>query len=151
MTLQKRLGASRDSLQRALAALILEGLVRRNPGYGHPMRPEYLLTDSGRKVAALSAALVAQIERLGIAEIAWKKWSLPVVHALASAGGRFNRLQAELGGVTPRALAQALRDVERAGLVERLLIDGFPPRAEYALTEEGRRLMDLATALAEVV
>ncbi len=123
--------------------------MRRNPGYGHPMRPEYLLTASGRKVAAPSAALVARIERLGIAEIAWKKWSLPVIHAVVSAGGRFNRLQAELDGVTPRALAQALRDVQKAGLVERLLIDDSPPRAEYELTDEGRRLTDLATALAE--
>lgn len=147
VALQNRLGASRGSLQRALAALIKAGLVRRNSGYGHPMRPEYLLTASGRTVAEASAALLERIEHLKIADVALKKWSLPVVHAVASAGGRFNRLQAELGGVTPRALAQALRDVQKAGLVERQLIDDSPPRAEYALTNEGHRLTDLAAAL----
>ena len=49
--------------------------------------------------------------------------------------------------MTPRALALALRDVQGVGLVERLLIDESPPRAEYSLTNEGYRLTDLATAL----
>ena len=44
VTLGSRLGVSRDSLRRSLDRLTQQRLVRRNPGYGHPMRPEYVLT-----------------------------------------------------------------------------------------------------------
>ena len=60
VVLQKRLGISRSSLQRTLRALIDAGLVKKNPGYGHPMRPEYLLTERGAKVGAPAQALIAQ-------------------------------------------------------------------------------------------
>ena len=43
-TLTGRLGVTGESLRRTLAYLQEEGLVERNPGYGHPLRPEYLLT-----------------------------------------------------------------------------------------------------------
>ena len=147
VTLQRKLGVGRSSLQRTLASLIEAGLVRRNEGYGHPMRPEYLLTDSGRRVAAASAGLMAQLQRLGIQDLALRKWSLPVVHVVERAGGRFNRLRYLLGEITPRALAQALADLQAAGLVERELVDGRPPRAEYRLTDDGRRVTELAIAL----
>ncbi len=44
VTLARTLGMSRESLRRTLAALIESGLVGRNPGYGHPLRPEYVLS-----------------------------------------------------------------------------------------------------------
>src|SRR5947207_13068422 len=44
VTLANRIGVTRDSLRRTLSALIDDGLVERNPGYGHPLRPEYVLT-----------------------------------------------------------------------------------------------------------
>ena len=147
VTLQKGLGVSRSSLQRTLASLIEMELVRRNAGYGHPMRPEYLLTDSGERVAEASAALMARLEFLGIEDLVLRKWSLPVVRTVNEANGRFNRLKSLVGKVTPRALAQALTDLQAAGLVERELVDGRPPRAEYHLSTEGRRVTDLVAAL----
>ncbi len=149
ITLQRRLGASRDSLNRTLVALVESRLVARNPGYGHPMRPEYVLTTSGNQVAPACAALVEMLERFGIADVGLKKWSLPVAYALATAGGRFNRARAVLGEITPRALAHALRDLQKAGVVERLLVDENPPRTEYKLTRRGQRLTPMILALAQ--
>jgi DNA-binding HxlR family transcriptional regulator len=149
VTLQRSLRTSRDSLKRTLAALIEAGLVSRNPGYGHPMRPEYLLTAWGNRVAPACTTLVEKLEHLGIEEVGLKKWPLPVAHALATAGGRFNRVRVALGEVTPRALAQALRDLQKIGLVRRLLVDDSPPRTEYQLTRRGRLLTPLILALAQ--
>ncbi len=150
MTLQRNLGVSRDSLKRTLAALVAARLVSRNPGYGHPMRPEYVLTASGSRLAPACVTLLKELERLGIEDVALKKWSLPVAHALAAADGRFNRVREALGAVTPRALTQALRDLQKVGLVERLLVDDNPPRTEYQLTRRGRLLTPVMQALAQV-
>lgn len=148
ITLQRALGTGRDSLQRTLEALLAAGLAARNPGYGHPMRPEYLLTAAGKRLAPACAKLVEHLGRLGIMEPALNKWSLPVLYALQTAGGRFNALSAALPGITPRALAQSLRGLERAGLASRRLVDGHPPRAEYAPTRRGKELVPLLVALA---
>src|ERR671932_1580387 len=59
VVLSKSLGVGRESLRRTLDALIELGLVRRNPGYGHPLRPEYLLTRRGEAVAGRLARLPA--------------------------------------------------------------------------------------------
>jgi DNA-binding HxlR family transcriptional regulator len=148
ITLQKALDTNRDSLTRTLEALLATGLVMRNPGYGHPMRPEYLLGPAGAGLAPTCRQLAEKLGRLGIAELALNKWSLPVVYALSLAGGRFNALRATLPGITPRALTQALRDLEAAGLLSRKLVNGHPPRTEYSLTRRGRGLLTLLEALA---
>jgi DNA-binding HxlR family transcriptional regulator len=148
VTLQRKLGASRELLKRTLGVLGEARLVARNPGYGHPMRPEYVLTAAGRLLAPACARLLERLQRLGVAEVGLKKWSLPVALALATASGRFNRVLAALEGVTPRALAQALRDLQEVGLVERRLVDGHPPRTEYRLTHKGRHLTPSVLAVA---
>ena len=151
VTLQHRLGASRDVLKRTLAALSEAGLVAANPGYGHPMRPEWVLTGLGRRIAPACTALVSVLCRLEVEEVGLKKWSLPVAHALATVGGRFNAVRGVNAEVTPRALAQALRDLQDVGLVERSLVDGSPPRSEYQLTRRGRRLTPVIEALVQAI
>jgi DNA-binding HxlR family transcriptional regulator len=60
---------------------------------------------------------------------------------------RFNEFRQALGGCPPRTLAARLSELEEAGLVERRVIDSRPPRAEYRLTDAGRRLESLLDAL----
>jgi DNA-binding HxlR family transcriptional regulator len=133
------LGLSRESLRRTLDALIELGLVARNPGYGHPLRPEYTLTERGARVAARCRRL---LEALGEdeRELAFRKWSLPVLVALRRAG-RFSELRDVLPGITPRALALALKDLQAAGLVERRVDEeAYPPTVAYAATPAARPL-----------
>ena len=151
VTLQKTLGVSRDSLGRTLGALLGFGVVVRNPGYGHPMRPEYLLSRRGKRLGPVCHRLMDRLCRLDLVDVGLKKWSLPVVHVLSSVGGRFNRIRRALPGATPRALANALRDLQDAELVERYLVDDDPPRTEYALTRRGRLLVPVLSDLADVV
>lgn len=143
VTLVLRLGTSRDSLRRTLAALDREGLVVRNPGYGHPMRPEYVLTREGRQVAPWCARVLRVVRALGVEDVAFRKWSLVVALALGEGNGRFSELRAFLPGITSRALALALKNLQAAGLVERLVVDDYPPTPVYRLTRRGRRLAPL--------
>ncbi len=138
VTLSRMLGVSKESLRRTLAALLDQGLVARNPGYGHPLRPEYVLTERGRPIAARCERLLSVLD--GNAEVAKRKWSIPVVVVLAEPA-RFSELRAALPGVTGRALAITLKDLQRAGLVERRVDEKtYPPAVVYAATAAARRL-----------
>ncbi len=153
VTLHRRLGISRDSLRRTLEALIQRGLAAHNPDYGHPMRPEYILLPAGVTIAPSCARLLVVIRSLGVEETALRKWSLPTIAAIAFGHDRFASIRAALPGVTPRALAGALKDLEAAELAGRDIVCTYPPQALYRLRQRGRQiaalLEDLITALNE--
>jgi len=128
------LGVGRESLTRALEGLLELRLIARNPGYGHPLRPEYVVLPEGAALAPACVELVDRLDELGALEIGLKKWSMPVVHALADDPRRFSELRDELPGITARALTLALKDLAAAGLVERTVTDDFPPATLYRLT-----------------
>lgn len=127
--LQRKLGVGRDSLRRALDALASLDYVRPNEGYGHPLRPEYVITDAGRDAAGLAGRVVFSTSR----ETLLRKWSVPVLAALEEPQ-RFSELRTALPGVTPRALALALRDLEDARLVQREVLPTRPPSTVYRST-----------------
>jgi DNA-binding HxlR family transcriptional regulator len=145
VTLENRLGVTPDSLRRTLNALIVDGLVTRNPGYGHPLRPEYVLTVEGARIAEVCDRLLATLN--GLEDVALRKWSMPTVHALGAGPRRFSELRAALPSVSPRALALALKDLQSAGLVERTVTDDYPPASVYRLTRKARPLARILGAL----
>lgn len=137
VVLANRLGVGGTSLRRTLDGLVELGLVRRNPGYGHPLRPEYLLTGAGEAAAVRCERLLTAVD--GRRDVVLRKWSLPVLAALGRQA-RFSELRDSLPGVTARALALALKDLERAGLVDRRVEHTYPPTAVYAPTAAAARL-----------
>jgi DNA-binding HxlR family transcriptional regulator len=143
VTLARTLGLNRESLRQTLGALIDGGLVARNPGYGHPLRPEYVLTERGRSVGQASHPLMNALRKRELEEVGLKKWSLPVVHALGGGARRFSELRDDLSGISPRALTLALKDLEAAELVERRVTNDYPPATTYRLTRRGRPLIPL--------
>ncbi len=46
-------------------------------------------------------------------------------------------------------LSERLRDLEAAGLVQRIVIPSSPPTVEYRLTERGRQLRPIIEAMRE--
>ncbi|MCE7550741.1 winged helix-turn-helix transcriptional regulator [Streptomyces thermodiastaticus] len=79
------------------------------------------------------------------------KWSLYVLGVLRGYDRplRFTQLRRQIEGVTQKSLTQALRNLERDGLVSRTVHPTVPPRVEYALTELGREAGALTTAIAD--
>jgi DNA-binding HxlR family transcriptional regulator len=135
-----RLNLPRDSLVRALTAAQALGWVMRNPGHGHPLRPEYLLTTTGRDVAVRAARIVAAQAQLGLAPGAVTRWGLPILAGIGAGHDRFNALSRVLAPATPRALSQGLVALGRCALVDRRVIDSRPPVSLYGLTSTGRTL-----------
>ena len=143
VTLANNLGASRSSLSRSLGDLMDMGLVVKNPGVGHPMRPEYLLTSRGREIGSQCVSLVRLLNRRGENDIAYRKWTLPLVAALGSRVRRFNELRDALGDrATPRAVALGLRAMTEQRWATRSLIDEYPPAAGYQLMPKGRSVLE---------
>ena len=76
------------------------------------------------------------------------KWSMYVIHVLASAGPlRFSEIRRRVDGVSQRMLTVTLRGLERDGLVQRSMYPEVPPRVEYALTPLGGTLRDIVGEL----
>jgi DNA-binding HxlR family transcriptional regulator len=143
--LRNALSVSRDSLARTLAALIKADLVARNPGHGHPLRPEYILTPDGARIADVCSRLLVELD--GLEEVGLRKWSMPVIRALGDGPLRFSAVRSALVGVTPRALALALKELQGAGLVERRVTDDYPPGTVYGLTARARPLARIVRAI----
>jgi len=76
------------------------------------------------------------------------RWTVSILWASAEGASRFNELKQAVGEIPPRTLAQRLVELESAGLLERRVIDARPPRVEYRLTDDGRRLRAVLDALA---
>ncbi len=79
-------------------------------------------------------------------EVIGEKWSLLVVRDLLRGPQRFSDLHRYLGGITPKWLSHRLRDLEEAGIVERLAEPG-KREVWYRLTPKGRDLEPVLRAL----
>jgi DNA-binding HxlR family transcriptional regulator len=76
------------------------------------------------------------------------RWTVSILWASIDGATRFNEFRQAVGQIPPRTLAQRLVELEEAGVLERAVIDARPPRVEYRLTDEGRRLKAVLDALA---
>lgn len=137
------LGASRGGVKQAVDALGRLELLGRNPGHGHPLRPEFLLTPLGHRLVDPSCALVRLIDGWSISGQAFRKWPLPVVYGLGEEGGRFTQVRGRLPEITDRALSDALQVLETAALVDRVVHDDRPPAVHYRPTQRGSELRPL--------
>ena len=68
------------------------------------------------------------------------KWTILTIAALSRGPARFNQLRRALPGVTQKTLTQALRRLERSGMISRAVLDTAPISVEYAVTPLGRTL-----------
>ncbi|EPX62301.1 Transcriptional regulator, HxlR family [Cystobacter fuscus DSM 2262] len=75
------------------------------------------------------------------------KWSVLILAVLFDEPTRFNALKRRLKGVTQKALTDALRRLERNGLVARRVLTGSPIAVEYSVTPLGRTLGEPFLAL----
>ena len=136
--LVRRLDISRSRLAASLDRLEAEGWIRRNPGHGHPLRPEYLLTTEGRLAARSALEILSCLDAQALAPAALGRWGLPILRALMGGSDRFGDLQKCLAPATPRALSMALDQLEAIRLVARRSRPARHPR--YELTARGRRI-----------
>ncbi len=85
----------------------------------------------------------------GVIDIISKKWTLFIINALCNQGKlRFNDFIKELGGISPKTLADTLKDLQAEKLISRQSFAEIPPRVEYSLTKDG---VELAKAIMPLI
>jgi len=77
------------------------------------------------------------------------KWAVLVTSCLVDGPKRHSRLREQIGGISAKMLTRTLRELERAGLVERRIYPEVPPRVEYSLSPLGHSLREPVTALTD--
>ena len=129
-------GASRTAFAQSMNHLISLGFLERNPGYGHPLRPEFRLTSHG--VAA--AAIAGEIQRISEnrnQDLLRRSWTLPVL-ILIHRPLHFNQIKRSLPTITDRALSQSLKSMELVNWASRSVdLSKRPPGSLYQAINEG--------------
>ena len=118
------------------------GLIKRNTGYGHPLRPEYILTASGKQIGQDALELLNHLQQLEVTNTALKKWTLPILHAIHHRINRFSSLRQTLPSLSPRALTLTLQDLEQLTWLTR--VDG-----SYELSAIGKKLAETLEPLTQ--
>lgn len=72
------------------------------------------------------------------AELLGRRWSAAVIRATMEGPARFTEIRGSVDGLSARLLAERLRELEAAGLMERRVLGGGA--VEYRLTEKGQAL-----------
>ena len=81
------------------------------------------------------------------AAIIGAKWTALLVHDLSEGPRRFSELEHSCSGISPRTLAERLRELEHEAIVERRSYAESPPRVEYELTAKGEALLPIIGAM----
>jgi DNA-binding HxlR family transcriptional regulator len=77
----------------------------------------------------------------GIIDIITKKWALLVINEIGNHKRiRYNDLMNELQPISPKTLADTLKELKNNNLVKREPFNEIPPRVDYTLTKDGDEL-----------
>ena len=133
-------GAGRTAFGQSLAHLIELGLLERNPGHGHPLRPEFRLTAKGVEIAAVADRIARAVKQPSSQILLRRSWTIPVL--VASRKPRFfTEIKRELGPITDRALSQSIVQLQAQDWLSRdISPSSRPPRPIYQASNAGAEI-----------
>jgi len=133
-------GAGRTALVQSLSHLVDLALLERNPGHGHPLRPEFQLTQAGVVAATIADKITKAVPEPSERALLRRAWTVPVL-IIAQKPKHFTDIRNELGQITDRALSQSLKHLHAWQWIQRNVDSTFrPPRPLYQATETGARI-----------
>lgn len=77
------------------------------------------------------------------------RWKGIVIWNLRSATLRYSELKKVLVTINDKMLSQVLRELEEQGVVQRTVHSVIPPKVEYSITEEGKKLLPIMKAMSD--
>ena len=70
-------------------------------------------------------------------KIIGSKWTVLILHELCGGKKRFGQLQRALTGISPKTLAERLKQLEENDIVSKKVFPEIPLHVEYSLTKKG--------------
>jgi len=132
--------ASRTSFASSLNHLVRLGLLEKNPGHGHPLRPEFRLTHTGVMVAAMASRIVKIVPDDDAFSIIRRSWTVPIL-AVTESPRRFSIIKSGLGTITDRALSKSLCLLEEQRWLKREIdVSQRSPFPTYHAVNAGRKI-----------
>lgn len=110
--------ASRTAFAASLDHLVSLGLLERNPGHGHPLRPEFRLTPVGLRIAKIASRVVKAVPDEQEFSLLRRNWTVPIL-ALTDKPRRFSGIKSDLPTITDRALSMSLHRLEESDWLKR--------------------------------
>lgn len=87
------------------------------------------------ELAQASALVLSQMPQVRpVLDKIADKWTILILVVICPQPARFNEIKRRLDGITHKALADALKRLERNGLVTRTVLPTAPIGVEYAIT-----------------
>jgi DNA-binding HxlR family transcriptional regulator len=84
----------------------------------------------------------------GIINIIAKKWAILIISIIGHQERiRFTDIAQRLDGISPKTLADVLKNLQKENLIHREAFSEIPPRVEYSLTEDGKQLCEAVLPL----
>ncbi len=77
------------------------------------------------------------------------KWKMLVIRSIAQGNGRFGEIRKSLPKISTRMLSKELKELEANHIIERRIIDDFPPVVTYTFTEYSKALAPMIDNLIE--
>jgi DNA-binding HxlR family transcriptional regulator len=71
------------------------------------------------------------------------KWSVSVLCAVAEGVTRPGALERHIQGISTKVLSERLRKLSAYGLLSKKIYAEVPPKTEYSLTENGKKLVGI--------
>lgn len=77
------------------------------------------------------------------------RWKGLVFWNLKDEPKRYGELKRILVGINDKMLSQVLKELETASIIHREVLSAIPPKTQYSLTPEGRRLLPVFRMMSE--
>jgi DNA-binding HxlR family transcriptional regulator len=82
-------------------------------------------------------------------EILGRRWAGAIIRAMLAGRSHFSEITAVVPGLSDRLLSERLKELEAEEIITRTVIADRPVRIEYHLTEKGKALGNVVSALSE--
>jgi DNA-binding HxlR family transcriptional regulator len=133
-------GAGRTAFAQSMAHLTDLGLLERNPGHGHPLRPEFRLTLAGMTLARIADRIRIAAPQESEHELLRRAWTVPVL-AVSQKPRYFSEIRKDLSTISDRALSQSLKQLHARHWIERKVDPAiYPPRPLYQTIGVGAQI-----------
>jgi len=137
--------AGRTAFAASLDHLVQLDLIERNPGHGHPLRPEFRLTSTGQHAAAIADQILSAVPDGKGFTLLRRSWTVPVL-ALTETPQRFSAIRSDLATITDRALSASLHQLEERSWIRRDIdLSQRVPFPTYCAVNAGSEINQILT------